>query len=241
MSSNLNHPFHNSLSSHLFLSISFPSPSLSVLCLTLFHLLFTSRLPSSSHPSPGTAKMTATTIQWEERTPSEASAPPHLACTEAVLGRERRINQRKKGYEEEERKRGLQREGEAGVRGGGETTYNKRWMEAARTGATERSSPTEKKNSRRSNSERKRRWRQKAETCPQVIHTHTHTLAHTDEYVHVALHMQTANNQMHMCMHARHGCVCVFASCLRCASKHANKDWQTEHRKPPLITQTHSD
>lgn len=104
---------------------------------------------------------------------------PRLACTEAVLGRERRIDQRKKGYQEEERKRGPQREEEAGVRGGGETAYDKRWMEAARTGATERSSPTEKKNSssrsRSSNSGRKRRWRQKAETCPQVTHTHTHT------------------------------------------------------------------
>lgn len=53
-----------------------------------------------------------------------------------------------------------------GAKEGGERATDKRWMEEARTGATELFTDEE---------QQQRRWRQKAETCPQVTHTNTHT------------------------------------------------------------------
>lgn len=107
--------------------------------------------------------------------------------TQSVQGKERRGRRR----EEEEERRYKKRKEKQRSEGKGEKAKDKRWMEAARTGATERSSPTKKKNS--SSIKGEKRWRRKAETCPQV--THTHTQRHTC-----------------MCIHNRQttGCTCGF-------------------------------
>lgn len=189
--------------------------------------------PSSFRPSPSIAKMTAMTIQWEEKTPSEASP----ARWEEVLKVKRGKKQKKTRRKEKKRKiEGIRREGEAEVQGRGQggKVKDKRWMEAAGTGATDRSSQTKKKNSSSSSSSSggERRWRRKAETCPQV--THTHTYAHTQKHtcMRFYMHKQQTTRCTWECIHETYVLLCRYSN------KHTDKHEQTKYRKPPIHTHT---
>lgn len=104
----------------------------------------------------------------------------------------RRREKRKRRKEKKKKKKVHKERKKQRSEGRGKKVKDKRWMEATRTGATERSSLTKKNNGISSGGER--RWRQKAETCPQVTLLHTHTYTHTC---------------MWPCIHKTTRCTCV--------------------------------
>lgn len=98
---------------------------------------------------------------------------PPLAENKRRSAKREKSNKSKSNKREEEARRALKRR--KWQRSRGEKTKDKQWMEAARTGATERSSLTRKKK-KNSSSRGERRWRRRGETCLQVRRSRTRVL-----------------------------------------------------------------